>query len=137
MRISDWSSDVCSSDLSGFLQTLERELVLGEIDALGLLEILREEFQQLGVEILAAQEGVAVGRLHLEHAVADLEDRDIESAADKVVDRDRIVLVLVEPVGESGRGRPVARSEGLGLGEAGVRPCRSRGLPTPIKKTNN
>src|SRR3546814_8645462 len=83
MRISDWSSDVCSSDL-------------GEIDALGLLEILREEFQQLGVEILAAQEGVAVGRLHLEHAVADLEDRDIERAAAKVVDRDRLVLVLVE-----------------------------------------
>src|SRR3546814_20664865 len=58
--MSDWSSDLCSSDLvdlgrlcrrqldlrlfSGFLQTLERELVLGEIDALGLLEILREEF---------------------------------------------------------------------------------------------
>src|SRR3546814_7747220 len=63
---------------SGFLQTLERELVLGEIDALGLLEILREEFQQLGVEILAAQEGVAVGRLKLEIAVADLDDRDIE-----------------------------------------------------------
>src|SRR3546814_3243754 len=60
---------------SGLLQTLERELVLGEIDALGLLELLREEFQQLGVEILAAQEGVAVGRLHLEQAVADLADR--------------------------------------------------------------
>src|SRR3546814_4648845 len=107
MRISDWSSDVCSSDLSGFLQTLERELVLGEIDALGLLEILREEFQQLGVEILAAQEGVAVGRLHLEHAVADLADRDIERAAATVVDRDRLVLVLVEPVGARGRGRLV------------------------------
>src|SRR3546814_11344078 len=45
-----------------FLEALERQLVLGEVDALILLETSRQEFHQLGVEILAAQEGVAVGR---------------------------------------------------------------------------
>jgi hypothetical protein len=51
--------------------------------------------------------GVAVGRLHLEHAVADLEDRDVERAAAEVVDGDRLVLLLVEAVGERRRGRLV------------------------------
>ena len=60
-----------------------------------------------GVEIFAAEEGVAVGRLHLEHAVADLEDRNVEGAAAKVVDRDRLALVFLEPVSERGGGRLV------------------------------
>jgi hypothetical protein len=38
------------------------------------------------VEVVAAEVRVAVGRLHLEHAVADLEDRDVERAAAEVVD---------------------------------------------------
>ena len=56
------------------------------------------------VEVLAAEEGVAVGRLHLEDAVADLEDRDVEGAAAEVVDRDRAAALLVEAIGER-RGR--------------------------------
>jgi hypothetical protein len=83
--------------LGGFLEPLERELVLGEVDALFLLEILGEIFDELGVEILAAQEGVAVGRLHFEHAVADLEHRDVERAAAKVIDRDGLAVLLVQP----------------------------------------
>src|SRR3546814_14765611 len=97
MRISDWSSDVCSSDL--------RELVAAQVDAFVLLEAVGEIFDELAVEILTAEEGVAVGRLHLEYAVANLEHRDVEGAAAKVIDRDRLVLVLVEAIGERGRGR--------------------------------
>jgi hypothetical protein len=40
------------------------------------------------VEVVAAEEGVAVGGLHLEHAVADFEDGDVERAAAEVVDGD-------------------------------------------------
>ena len=40
------------------------------------------------VEILAAQERVAIGGLHFEHAVADFQHRDVERAAAKVIDRD-------------------------------------------------
>jgi hypothetical protein len=49
------------------------------------------------VEILAAEEGVAVGRLHLEHAVADFQHRDVEGAAAEVVDRDRAGSFLSRP----------------------------------------
>ncbi len=47
--------------------------------------------------------GVAVGGLHLDHALAHLQDRDVEGAAAEVVDRDHLVLLLVQPVGEGGR----------------------------------
>ena len=49
-----------------------------------------------------------MGRADLEHAVADLEDRDVEGATAEVEDENRLVVVaLVEPVGEGGRGRLV------------------------------
>src|SRR3546814_5867368 len=79
MRISDWSSDVCSSDLGQVVDDAR-------------------------VEILAAEEGVAVGGLHLEHAVADFQHRHVEGAATQVVDHDGAAALLVEAVGESGRG---------------------------------
>src|SRR3546814_6903981 len=65
-----------------------------------LLELGCEIFDDLGVEVLAAEESVAVGRLHLEHAVPDLQDRDVERAAAKVVDGDRLAVLLLKPVGE-------------------------------------
>jgi hypothetical protein len=58
----------------GFLQALQRQLVLAQVDALLLLELVGEVVDDAHVEVFAAEEGVAVGRLHLEHAVADLED---------------------------------------------------------------
>src|SRR6059036_2833724 len=63
------------------------------------------------VEVLAAEEGVAVGRLDLEDALADLEDRDVEGAPAQVEDGDLLVLLLVEAVGERGRGGLVDDAE--------------------------
>ena len=64
------------------------------------------------VEVLAAEERVAVGGEHLELALAvdvgDLDDRDVERAAAEVVHRDLAVAArLVEAVGERGRRRLV------------------------------
>ena len=57
------------------------------------------------VPVVTAEVRVAGGRLHLEHAVADLEDRHVERAAAEVEDEDRLVVAfLVEPVRERGRG---------------------------------
>ena len=59
------------------------------------------------VEVLAAEVRVAVGRLHAEDAVANLEDRDVERAAAEVVDGDALGVLLLEAVGERGRRRLV------------------------------
>ena len=107
--------------LGGFLQPLQRQLVVLQVDALFLLELGRQVFDQAHVEVLAAEEGVAVGRLHLEHAVADLQHRDVEGAAAKVIDGDRLAVLLVEAVGERGRGRLVDDAQHFEAGDlAGI-----------------
>ncbi len=59
------------------------------------------------VEVLAAQDRVAAGRLDLEHARLDLEDRDVEGAAAQV-EHQRLALELRgQPVGHRRRGRLV------------------------------
>ena len=61
---------------------------------------------------------VAVRGLHLEHAVADFQNRNIERAAAQVIDRDLLVLFLVEPVGERRRGRFVDDAQHFEAGNA-------------------
>jgi hypothetical protein len=94
-------------------KTLQSEFVLAQIDRLLLFELVGEVVDDALVEVLAAQEGVAVGRLHLEDAVADLQDRDVEGAAAEVVDRDRARALLLKPVGERRRGRLVDDAQDL------------------------
>ena len=73
------------------------------------------------VEILTAEEGVAIGRLHLEDAVADLEDRDVERTAAKVIYDDQAGFALVETIGQCGCRRLVDDAKHLETGDlAGV-----------------
>ena len=90
--------------LRRLLEALERHGVLAQVDPLLALELLRQVVDDALVEIVAAEVRVPVRRAHLEHAVADLEDRDVEGAAAQIEDRDLLVLLLVESVGERGRG---------------------------------
>ena len=107
--------------LGGLLQALQGELVVAQVDALLLLELVGQVVDEAHVEVLAAEEGVAVGRLHLEDAVADLEDGDVEGAAAEVVDRDGLAFLLVEAVGERRRGRLVDDAQHFEAGDlAGV-----------------
>jgi hypothetical protein len=92
--------------LGGFLQALQGQHVLGQVDALFLLELGDDVIDDALVEVLAAQEGVAVGRQHLELLLAvdvgDLDDRDVEGAATQVEDGDLAVAlaVLVQAEGQ-------------------------------------
>src|SRR5690606_6996538 len=102
-----------------FLQALQRQAVGAQVDALLLLELGRQVIDDPQVEVLAAEEGVAVGRTYLEDAVADLEDRDVEGAAAQVVDSDLLaVALLVEAVGKGGRGRLVDDAQHFKAGNA-------------------
>ena len=99
--------------LCGVLQALQGHRVLAQVDALLLLELLDEVVDDALVEVLAAEEGVAIGGQHLELLLAvdvgDLDDRHVEGAAAEVVHGDLAVLgvALVEAVGQRGRGRLV------------------------------
>ena len=90
--------------LGGLLEALQGLLVLGEVDALVLLELGQQPVDDPLVEVVAAQVGVAVGGLDLEDALAQLQDGDVEGAAAQVVDRDLLVALLVQAVGQGGGG---------------------------------
>ena len=83
-----------------FLQPLQSKLVLRQVDAFGLLEFGCQELDDRRVEIFTAKEGVAIGRLNFEHAIADLKDRDVERAATKIIDRDQLAFALFKAIGE-------------------------------------
>ena len=82
---------------------MEGHPILPKIDALILLELIDQPVHDALVEVVAAEIGVAVGRLDLEDAVADLKDGDVERTATQVIDDNPFVLFLVQTVGE-GRG---------------------------------
>ena len=89
--------------LGRLLEPLHRQRILADIDAAFLLELRRQVVDDALVEILAAEEGVAVGCQYLELVFAidlrDLDDGDVEGAAAQVVDRHlAVAAALVEPV---------------------------------------
>jgi hypothetical protein len=83
--------------LGGFLQALQGQHVLGQVDALLLLELVDDVVDDALVEVFAAQEGVAVGGQHLELLLAvdvgDLDDGHVEGAAAQVIDGDLAVAL--------------------------------------------
>ena len=91
---------------SGLFQTLERHGVLLEINAAILGgKLCGQPVDDDLVKVVTAQMGVTVGGEHLEHAVTQLEDTDIESTAAKVVHSHLHVLVfLVQTVSQGGCG---------------------------------
>ena len=85
------------------------------------LELVGQVVDEADVEILATEEGVAIGGLHLEDAVADLQHGDVKSAAAEVIDRYDAGVLLVEAVGQRRSGRLVDDAQHLETGDpAGV-----------------
>ncbi|CAB4873131.1 unannotated protein [freshwater metagenome] len=93
--------------LRGLVEALEGHRIGGQVDRLVLLELSCEPVDDRLVEVVAAEVIVAGGRLDLEDAVADLQHRDVEGAAAEIEDEDRLVVLLVEAVGERGGRRLV------------------------------
>ena len=95
--------------LGGFLQALQGQHVLGQVDTAVLLELADDVVDDALVEVLATQEGVTVGGQHLELLLAihvgQVDDGHVERAATQVIDDDLAVFVaaLVHAEGQ-GRG---------------------------------
>ena len=91
--------------LRRFLQPLQGHAVPGEVDARLAAELARHPVDEPLVDVVSPEVRVAVGGLHLEDAVAELEDGDVEGPAAQVVDGDGLLAaVLVQAVGERGGG---------------------------------
>jgi hypothetical protein len=104
------------------LRRWQRHLVLAQVDLLcSRAKSRHQPVDDAAVEVLAAEERVARGRQHLEDAVGDLEDRDVERAAAEVVHRDAACRWLFAvAVGQRGGGGLVDDADDV---EAGDRPA--------------
>ena len=86
-------------------QLLDGALVLGRVGAVLALEDLEQVLDHAVVKVLAAKVGVARGRDHLEDAVVNGEERNVEGATAQVEDQNVLLArLLVEAVGNGGGG---------------------------------
>src|SRR3984885_7167978 len=95
--------DLCL--FGGILEPLQREAILAQVDAVLLAEFVSQIVHDPLVEILSAEESIAVGRFDLEYSVADFKNRNVEGAATEVIDGDLAASLLVQPVSECRPGR--------------------------------
>ena len=117
--------------LGSLFETLESHRIFLEVDsAVFRCEFACEPVDDDLVEIVAAKMGVAVGGFHLEHAVTEFQDGDIEGAAAEVVHSDLHVLVLlVESVCKGCGGRLVDDTLDVEAGDlAGFLGCLPLGI---------
>ena len=117
--------------LRRFDETLFAHFVSGKVNPVVLLKLRNHPVHDPGVKIIAAEVRVAVRRLDLENAVAQLQNRHVEGAAAKVKDKNRLVAVLIETVGQRRRRRLVDNTQDVKPGDlAGV----LRRLPLTVVK---
>ena len=65
--------------------------------------MLHDVFGQQGIEVVAAQLGIAVAGKHFDNAFLDLHNGNIERAAPQVVNQQTLEVPLVCIIGERGR----------------------------------
>ena len=82
------------------LEALDHHLVLRDVEAGVLLELVDQPFHDHAVDVITTEVRVTVGRDDLHDVVAYLEDRDVEGAAAEIVNGDDFFRLLVEAVGE-------------------------------------
>ena len=62
---------------SFFLQTLQGQLVLAQVDGVFFFELVSEITHDTHVEVFTAEEGVAIGGFHFKHAIADFQHGNV------------------------------------------------------------
>src|ERR1700721_325477 len=83
-------------------QSLHGGWMRAQIDAVLGIDLVQRNGQQEVVNVISTQVRVAVGRLHLEDAVTQLEDGDIKGAAAQVIDSNRAFLRPVKAISQCG-----------------------------------
>ncbi len=88
----------------GLLEPLESHGVLGQVDALVLLEFSGDPVHHPLIEVVPSQMSVPVGGENLENPVSKVEDGDVESPPPEVEDGDLLVLLLIQAIGQGSGG---------------------------------
>jgi hypothetical protein len=83
------------------------------------LFFLMDVAEQAVVEVVAAQRGIAAGGQHFKHALAQLQDRDIEGAAAQIVDGVDAFRAVIQAVGDGGRRRLAQQAQHVQAGQLG------------------
>src|SRR6267154_6270087 len=73
---------------AGFLEPLQGHPILAQVDTLVLSKFVGEVVDDALVEVFAAEERIAVGRLDLKYAFAKFENRNVKSTAAEIEDCD-------------------------------------------------
>src|SRR6266704_3641994 len=113
------------------LQPLQRHLVLAQVDVVLLLELIDQPVHDSLVDVVAAQVGVPVGRLHFYNARPDFQHGNVKRAAAQVVHRDGLVALLIQPIRQRCRRRLVDDAHHFQAGDFARLLC---GLPLRIVK---
>ena len=87
--------------LRSLSEPLERHTIILQVDPLGFAELLHHPVDNPHIPVVAAKAVVAGGGEHLEHALANVEDRHVESSAAEVEYKDLMLALLVLSVGEA------------------------------------
>ena len=112
-----------SSRSRSLAQPRQRHRHAGEIDAVLIEHLVDDALEHAAIPVLAAERAVAAGREHLEDAVLDGHDRDVERAAAEIEHRDQAAALAhaMRAVRERGRGRLVEDADDVEAGDlAGV-----------------
>ncbi len=91
--------------LGSLFQSLQRHLVVRQIDAFLLLELREHVVGQYVIKVIAAESGIAVRGQNFDNTVADLNDGNIKCTAAEVVHQDLLLALIVEAIGQSGGSR--------------------------------
>ncbi len=108
---------------SRFFQTLQRQRIIVQINAVLFLELVCQVVDQTHVEIFTTQEGITIGGQHFELMLTvhfgNFDHGDVEGTATQVVHNDGGVATrLVHTVGQSSRGRLVDDALDFQTGDA-------------------
>ena len=96
-----------------FLQSLQRHSILSQVNTLVLFEFFTKPVDDSLVKIVTAKMSIAGSGLDLEGAFADVQNGNIKCPAAEVIDCDDFILLLIQTIGQCGRGRFVDDSDDI------------------------
>ncbi len=85
---------------SGFFKSLQSLTVVVQINRVALFELVDQIIHHALIKVIAAQEGVTVGRANLKDAFSHIQNGNIEGAAAQVIHGDDLILFLIQTVSQ-------------------------------------